>query len=68
MAYLETDIIREGMSHTIIRKGKGRFELLKHGATHATVCGWFTFPNDSAKALAYANREFDKREGLSNAV
>lgn len=62
MSYRETDIIREGERHTIIRRAVGRYELLRHGLTHATVCGWFTFPDNDATALAYANREFDRRE------
>lgn len=62
MTYRETDIVREGVRHTIIRRSVGRYELLRHGATHSIVCGWFTFSNDDAKALAYANREFERRE------
>ena len=62
MSYRETDIIREGARHIIIRRAIGRYEVLRHAATHSIVCAWSTFPNDDARALNYALREFDRRE------
>jgi len=62
MPYRESDIVREGERYTIIRRAVGRYELLRHELTHSVVCGWFTFPKDDARALAYANREFERKE------
>lgn len=62
MAYRETDIVREGARHFIIRRAVGRYEVLRHAGTHSIVCGRISFPGDDAKALTYANRDFDRRE------